>query len=760
MKLIFWISLAGILYTYLGYPFAIWLFAHLRPRPWTAGAITPSVSIVLAVHNGIALLPRKIEQLLNLDYQNIHEIIVVSDGSTDGTAEFLAQQTPRITSIILEQHAGKAVAVNAGVRAATSEIVLFVDIRPEIAPGAIQQLVRNFDDPSIGCVTGELILHKGGQDATSAAVGSLYWRFEQKVRTYESAADSTVGVYGGFYAVRRELAVQQPAGMILDDMYQPLSIVCQGYRCVVDPDALVTDTWPKDAVSEFHRKVRTLAGNFQLIQLAPWTLTLRNRVLFQLVSHKLMRLVAPYLLALLLLSTFGLRAGSPGYAAFLALQMLALALAATGLYFKSPALQRIVAPLSALFMLNAAAMMGLYRFLFTRGPLWKIWKTGVPTVCTAATGTGNPSSTHSLSAGAARDALETACIDPHSREEHPMLVTSTKMVAVLIIGISALLSSSGCRGQAGRGTKNDSTGTHAYFPAGPVWTQEISRAPLDPQSSTIIGWLADAGGWGRGRMQIDFSLRVLQADASTPLVHFHKGAGFYANDSDVVTTVPLPALGGIEGGTGYHCNIGDNDCHFIVADRAHGKLYEAYQANLEDKALTANFLAVWDLNRVYSPSGRGDQCTSADAAGFPIAPLLFNADELAAGSINHAIRFILPNPRIRAKVFVHPATHAGGPRGPVTAPPMGAHFRLKASYDLSQLTPAAQVVARAMQKYGMFLSDGGNIALTAQSDADTQTKYADLDFGSHDLQALKVTDFEVVDGGAAIRLTDDCVRNR
>ena len=169
---------------------------------------------------------------------------------------------------------------------------------------------------------------------------------------------------------------------------------------------------------------------------------------------------------------------------------------------------------------------------------------------------------------------------------------------------------------------------------------------------------------------------------------------------------------------------------------------------------------MWDLNRVYSPSGRGDQCTSADAAGFPIAPLLFNADELAAGSINHAIRFILPNPRIRAKVFVHPATHAGAPRGPVTAPPMGAHFRLKASYDLSQLTPAAQVVARAMQKYGMFLSDGGNIALTAQSDADTQTKYADLDFGSHDLQALKVTDFEVVDGGAAIRLTDDCVRNR
>jgi serine/threonine-protein kinase len=90
---------------------------------------------------------------------------------------------------------------------------------------------------------------------------------------------------------------------------------------------------------------------------------------------------------------------------------------------------------------------------------------------------------------------------------------------------------------------------------------------------------------------------------------------------------------------------------------------------------------------------------------------------------------------------------------------MGVRFRLKASYDLSKLTPAAQVVARAMQKYGMFLSDGGNIALTAQSDVDTKAKYVDIDFDSHDLQDLKVTDFEVVEMGTPIRLTDDCIRN-
>ena len=139
--------------------------------------------------------------------------------------------------------------------------------------------------------------------------------------------------------------------------------------------------------------------------------------------------------------------------------------------------------------------------------------------------------------------------------------------------------------------------------------------------------------------------------------------------------------------------------------------------------------------------------------------MVFNADEIASGSINHAIRFILPGQRIRAHVYVHPATHASNPSGPANAPPFGAHFRLKASFDVSQLSPEAQVVARAMQKYGMFLSDVGNIALTAQSDQDTTAKYANIDFDSHALKALKVTDFEIVDMGTPIHSNDECKLN-
>ncbi|HEV2485793.1 MAG TPA: glycosyltransferase family 2 protein [Terracidiphilus sp.] len=379
MKIIFWLSLIGILYAYAGYPVAMWLLARLRPRPWKFAPINPSVSVLLAVHNGAALLPRKIQHLLELDYPNIKEIILVSDGSTDGTAELLTQQQRApFKTIVLREHSGKAAAINAGLTLATSDVVLFVDIRPEIAPGAIAQLVGNFADPKVGCVAGELILRQDGHDSTAEAVGGLYWRFEQWIRKCEATCDSPVGVYGGFYAIRRELFVPQPAGMILDDMFQPLSIIRQGYRSVLDFRACVYDTWPKKVEGEFHRKVRTLAGNFQLFQLAPWTLTLQNRVLFQLVSHKVMRLVVPYLLVLLLISSVTLSARSLLFAAFAALQILGGMIAFIGLHFRIPVLNRIAAPASALLVLNAAAVFGFYKFLFTHGPLWKIWDSGAP----------------------------------------------------------------------------------------------------------------------------------------------------------------------------------------------------------------------------------------------------------------------------------------------------------------------------------------------------------------------------------------------
>jgi len=296
-----------------------------------------------------------------------------------------------------------------------------------------------------------------------------------------------------------------------------------------------------------------------------------------------------------------------------------------------------------------------------------------------------------------------------------------------------------------------------YFPAGAPWYTDISSAALDGESAQVIPGLQAAGGWGSGQLRIDFSIEVLEADAQTPMKTFETTGDFYSPDCDEVP-MPVPVGGALEGETGYECTT-DGDCHLIVAHRPTQKLYEMWRANITGGTFYGGCLAVWDMTRVYPAQGRGDQCTSADAAGYPIAPLLFTADEVASGSVNHAIRFILPNARIRNGVYVHPATHStGATSGGAGTPPYGARFRLRADYPLASLpSDGARAVARGLQRYGMFLSDGGTIALTAQSDRSTTAKWSGL-LDSYALSDLQVSDFEMVDGGSRITYTGDCVR--
>jgi serine/threonine-protein kinase len=289
------------------------------------------------------------------------------------------------------------------------------------------------------------------------------------------------------------------------------------------------------------------------------------------------------------------------------------------------------------------------------------------------------------------------------------------------------------------------------------WRRDVSAAPLDPQSSEVISWVAQHGGFGYGHFQIDFSIEVLETDPATPFVPFAPTGDWWDPDCDA-DPVPLPAGGALEGETGYACT-GDGDCHLIVYDAPSRRLFEMWRANLVSTTLYGGCLAVWDLGARYGPYGRGHDCSSADAAGMPIAPLLFDADELAAGSIDHAIRFILPNAEIQHATYVSPGSHATrAASGPSSAPPYGARLRLRADFPLDSLpNDGARVVARALQKYGMILADGGNIALTARSDRSTAAKWADW-LGSHDLYAITFSDFEMVDGDARQTWDGNCVR--
>jgi len=362
------------------------LQSRLWPHPWRQATAEPTVSAILVVHNGAFLLRQRIDQLLLLDYPRAQiEFIVVSDGSTDDTNRIL-KGYPEIKSIFLPKRHGKAAALNAAMRKATGEILAFLDIRPQIEGKALQILVSNFADPEVGCVTGEVILHDDGHDPATKAVGSLYWRYEQWIRKCESKIDSPIGVYGGFYAVRQKLACTLPEVTVLDDMLQPLSVIRQGYRSVVDARVHVHDVWPKSMHGEFHRKVRTLAGNFQLLQLAPWLLSRENRLRFEFISHKLLRLVIPLLLVVVLVTSSMLAGRARFYEAVLAAQLILYTFAVLGEWRGLASLAKISGATRAFLIMNAAVIVGFCKFLFTDGPLWKIWNPTAPLLDAHSTG--------------------------------------------------------------------------------------------------------------------------------------------------------------------------------------------------------------------------------------------------------------------------------------------------------------------------------------------------------------------------------------
>ncbi len=317
-----------------------------------------------------------------------------------------------------------------------------------------------------------------------------------------------------------------------------------------------------------------------------------------------------------------------------------------------------------------------------------------------------------------------------------------------------------------------------YFPDSAPWYQDVSSAPLSPESATITSWMvSDSGpnGWGSGGlMKVDFSIAAMDVPAGTPKRSYTAADGYYYTPDCDFAPVPIPKGGVVEqdytsappltGFSGYTCAGFDNgdDCHLLALSRSEHRLYEIYHATIDaNNQFQGGCLAIWNLTDADTDgTGRGEQCTSADAAGFPIAALLFTPEEIKAGHIDHAIRFILPNSMIRAKQYVSPATHGTNTSGPAQAGPYGFRMRLRADYPLSKLTPAAQVVARAMQKYGMLLADGGNIALTAQNDVLSTVKWTDVGFDSHSLEALSATDFQVINFATPTAVTNNCNRNQ
>ena len=372
MKWVFWMSATFIAYTYLGYPLWLWIRSRWCRQPVRSGPYIPFLSIVMVVHNEEMALPRKLRNLLDLNYPDESlEIVMVSDGSTDSTNQILSEHTanPRIRVILNPQQQGKAAGLNAAMSSVRGEIVVFTDARQQIEPDAIRVLVENFADPEIGCASGELML--GDPETGEAEQGmGMYWRIEKAVRELESAVGSVVGATGAIYGVRRKLLVNVPDEAILDDVYIPMHVVRRGARVIFDPRARAWDSPDQGTAQEFTRKVRTLSGNYQLLQLAPWLLTSANPLRFQFVSHKVLRLVVPFALLATLLASFL----TPGvfYRGAVILQLAFYTLSFLGLahFLRRGPLARVADAARTFVLLNSAATVAFANFVAGRKAAW------------------------------------------------------------------------------------------------------------------------------------------------------------------------------------------------------------------------------------------------------------------------------------------------------------------------------------------------------------------------------------------------------
>ena len=383
--IIFWLSLIFIFFVYLGYPILIWIQKEVFPKPvmkekpleW------PSVSVILICFNEYENIVQRIENLLSLDYPDDKlEIVVTSDGSTDGTEQLVKKKIDEKWSIVRPsvkfkvihyfRNRGKAFALNKSVEEATGQVLIFADARQSFEAGVVKELVANFTDPNVGCVSGELVFYQDSESEIRAEMGA-YWKYEKWIRKNESISGSVIGATGAIYAVRRELFCFLPEGTLLDDVMIPMKVILQGYRTVFDSSAVAYDIVSKDSRQEWRRKVRTLAGNWQILSLCPeFILPWRNPLWWRFLFHKTFRVLVP--LPLLASFVTSLSLDNPFFvvAAFLQLGLYFFALLGSVISFMR---RYLLIRLCYFFvMLNLAAAVGF--FYWISGQCTKAWHPG------------------------------------------------------------------------------------------------------------------------------------------------------------------------------------------------------------------------------------------------------------------------------------------------------------------------------------------------------------------------------------------------
>ncbi|MGI1678195.1 MAG: glycosyltransferase family 2 protein [Cellvibrionaceae bacterium] len=314
MYFLFWFSALLIVYTYALYPVFIYLLATFFPKETIKIDAVDDVTVVVIVYNEVARIEKKIKDILSSNYPKEKlQILVVSDGSDDATKTVVESlELSNVTFLENSERRGKAACLNDAFSNTQTELVVLTDVRQTFEPDAIKNMLACLSDPDVGAVSGELHFssteHTGEENKFSQSVDA-YWQYETFIRAKESEFFSAIGVTGAIYAIRKSLFQAIPDNTVLDDVLIPMNVVMQGKRVLFESSAIAYDIPSSDSAREETRKIRTLAGNYQLVALRPdlikpWC----NPAIIQYISHKLLRLVMPVFLAVLLLSSFLLMA--------------------------------------------------------------------------------------------------------------------------------------------------------------------------------------------------------------------------------------------------------------------------------------------------------------------------------------------------------------------------------------------------------------------------------------------------------------------
>ena len=369
--LVTWSCIAVVLYTYLGYPLVIFLAARWFGRATCRDGPRPTdAAVVMAVRGEAHRIERRIVELAgHLRDADVPGRIVVAVNGGDDNATLRAARDldpasigpTRLTVIQTDPAGGKALAVSEAVRQCDEPVVILADARQRWGSGAIARLIDAMTDPQVAGVSGELVLEQS--PGVMAGVGA-YWRYEKWIRRNESRYGCQIGVTGAIAAVRRDWFVPIPPGTILDDVFWPLQIALRGGRVVMIDDAIAYDQLPDTAAGELRRKVRTLAGNFQLVAIQPkLLLPLVNPVWGRFVSHKLLRLACPW--AILGITLGGLIMGGVGWL-FSAAAITVVSIGIVGLSSHFGRHQKLFSAAGSFVLLNWAAVLAAWAVVTRR----------------------------------------------------------------------------------------------------------------------------------------------------------------------------------------------------------------------------------------------------------------------------------------------------------------------------------------------------------------------------------------------------------